>query len=180
MSSPRRRSTASRRAAGAPLLGALFRLGWQRVRQHLAADVRTGEFADLQDAHLSVFQYPGPDGLRPSDLARQLRMSRQATNYLIAQLEALGYLERRSGPQDASRRVYATARGHRLLKTIEASVHRFEAQCERQVGRRRFNVFLTVLRTISGEQGAAASGESRRPTPGRRIAKRSAPRSRTR
>jgi DNA-binding MarR family transcriptional regulator len=160
MSRPRnRRSTVSRRAVTAPpLLTALLRLGWHRVREHMAADVRSGEFADLQDAHLLVFQYPGPDGMRPSDLARQIRMSRQATNYLIVQLEGLGYLERRAGPDDDRRRVFATARGHRLLAAIRKSVDRFEARCERQAGSERFRNFVAVLTMIAGEAGGAMSG----------------------
>jgi hypothetical protein len=44
---------------------------------------------DLQDAHFGVFSYPLPDGVRPSELARNMRMSRQAANYLIVQLEEL-------------------------------------------------------------------------------------------
>ncbi|MFC7543605.1 MarR family transcriptional regulator [Siccirubricoccus deserti] len=58
--------------------------------------VRVAGFTDLQDPHLSVFSYPLPDGVRPSALAHRIGMSRQATNYLITQMEALGYLERRA------------------------------------------------------------------------------------
>jgi DNA-binding MarR family transcriptional regulator len=51
-------------------------------------------FADLEPAHLIVLQYPGPQGTRPSELAARLRISKQALNYLLGQLEGLGYLER--------------------------------------------------------------------------------------
>jgi len=33
---------------------------------------------------MQVFSYPPPDGIRPSDLARRLNISRQAANHLIA------------------------------------------------------------------------------------------------
>jgi len=117
----------------------------------MAADVAAAGFDQLQDAHLSVFQYPGPDGLRPVDLARQIRMSRQATNYLIAQLEEFGYVQRR-GKSGERRRVYLTARGRTVLDTIHASVKRSEARAARQVGRGRFDVFMDVLRTMAGGQ----------------------------
>ena len=40
-------------------------------------------FDDLDAAHLNVFQYPGPEGARPSELAARLRISKQALNYLL-------------------------------------------------------------------------------------------------
>ena len=130
------------------LIGGSLRLAWQQVRRRMARDIVAAGFADLQDAHLSVFHHPGPDGLRPSDLGRQLRMSRQATNHLIKQLEALGYLERRSSADGERRRIHLTRRGRRLMKTITESVRRFERQVERQVGRARFAAFFDVLNTI--------------------------------
>ena len=55
-------------------------------------------FDDLDAAHLNVFQYPGPQGARPSELAARLRISKQALNYLLGELERLDYLERRPIP----------------------------------------------------------------------------------
>jgi DNA-binding MarR family transcriptional regulator len=123
-------------------------MAWQQVRRHIAADLAAAGFDDVQDAHLSVFHYPGPDRLRPSDLGRQLRISRQATNHLIKQLEALGYLERRSPADGDRRRVHLTRRGQRLVVAIERSVRRLERQVARRVGRARFATFLDVLTAI--------------------------------
>jgi DNA-binding MarR family transcriptional regulator len=131
-----------------PLVGALLRLASQRVRREMLAGIRARGFEDLQDAHLHVFQYPGPDATRPSDLARQLHMTRQAVNHLIAQLERLGYLERRAGDGQDRRRVYLTARGHRLVTAIRASVRAIERRYERAIGAERFGMFLEVLRSI--------------------------------
>lgn len=137
-----------------PLLGALLRLASQRVRREMLAGVRDAGFDDLQDAHLYVFQYPGPDGLRPSDLARQLHMSRQAINHLLAQLELLGCLERRADGEVDRRRVYLTKRGHRLMEAIKASVRGVERRYERQIGTERLARFLEVLRLIAGDKTA--------------------------
>jgi MarR family len=57
-------------------------------------------FADFDAAYLNVFQYPGPQGARPSELAVRLRISKQALNHLLGQLEKLGYLERQADPDD--------------------------------------------------------------------------------
>jgi DNA-binding MarR family transcriptional regulator len=130
-------------------MGALMRLATQRVRRQMIDAVRAAGFDDLQDAHLSLFQYPGPDGLRPSDLARQLHATRQATNHLLAQLETLGYLERRSGPDEDRRRVYLTPRGARLVAAIRSAVRAIEGDWERAVGPARFKAFVDVLKTMS-------------------------------
>jgi DNA-binding MarR family transcriptional regulator len=151
MSTVDQRRPRRRRRRAAPLLGALLRLAWAQVRRQMALDVAAAGFDDLQDAHLTVFQYPGPDGLRPVDLARQIRMSRQATNYLIVQLEDLGYLERRSDAE-SGRRVYLTARGKHVMKAIQASVRQFELRAGRRVGPRNFDMFMQVLRTMAGER----------------------------
>jgi DNA-binding MarR family transcriptional regulator len=44
-------------------------------------------------------------------------MSRQATNYLVGQMEELGYVERRVGPAGDRRLVYLTKRGERESRT---------------------------------------------------------------
>jgi DNA-binding MarR family transcriptional regulator len=53
-------------------------------------------FSDLTQAHLSVLVYPPPDGVRPSELADRIFMTKEALNYLLKQLEDRGYIERRS------------------------------------------------------------------------------------
>jgi DNA-binding MarR family transcriptional regulator len=134
-----------------PFVGALLRLCWQRVRRHMNEAIRTEGFTDLPDSHLIFFQYPLPDGVRPSDLARQLRMSRQATNYLIAQMEALGYLERRASTEGERRLVYLTARGWRVVDTIYVSLRALQEQWAEKVGRQRFDDLMEVLRTLAEE-----------------------------
>src|SRR5215471_15084250 len=99
-------------AVGPPLIGALLRRPAEIVRRHMLARLHEHGYDDLEPAHLSILQYPGPGGLRPSELASRLGMSKQAVNYLLGQLERLGYLERRSDPDDArSRRIELTERG---------------------------------------------------------------------
>src|SRR5215204_366305 len=56
-------------------------------------------FADLVPAHFPVLRYPGPENRRPSDLAAEARMTKQAMNYLLGQMQQLGYLARRRRPR---------------------------------------------------------------------------------
>ena len=125
--------------------------------------IRAAGFTDLQDAHLVVFQYPVPDGARPSDLARHIRMSRQATNYLITQLEQLGYLERRRSADSDRRLVHLTARGHRVFETIFASLQDLQRHWEAKVGPKRFAEFIDVLTTLAEDERQALFEQGSKP-----------------
>ncbi len=142
-----------------PFVGALLRQCWRRVRDRIQDAVRAAGFEDLQEAHLAVFTYPLPDGIRPADLARRMGMSPQATNYLIAQIEALGYLERRA-PQGSDRRlVYLTERGWQVGETIFACLRELQAEWADEVGQDRFAEFMDVLRRLAAREPATSSSE---------------------
>lgn len=144
----------SRRAGGEgpPYIGALLRLTWRRVRARIHDAVRAAGFTDLQDAHFAVFTYPLPDGVRPSDLARQMQMSRQATNHLITQLERLGYLERRAAHHGGRRLVHLTERGRQVGEAIYACLRRLHAELADTIGQQRFHDFMAVLRELSTDE----------------------------
>ncbi|MGK9214178.1 MarR family winged helix-turn-helix transcriptional regulator [Neorhizobium petrolearium] len=143
-------------APGPPYVGALLRLCWQRVRTHLHEAIRAHGFTDLQEAHFAVFSYPLPNGVRPANLARQLRMSRQATNYLLGQMEGLGYLERRVGTEGDRRLVYLTERGLQVAHLIYACLRELQGQWASEVGQDRFELFLEVLRLLATEQSRSS------------------------
>lgn len=96
-------------------------------------------FDDLEPAHMTVFSYPGPQGSRPSELAVRLGVSKQALNYLLGQLERLGYLERKQDPDDRrSRRVALTARGVAAGLAMRDAVRELEAVWAEGLGEGRF------------------------------------------
>src|SRR6187200_3418593 len=112
MASSKLSSGFTKEAFGPPLIGALLRMRWETVQRHMLARLHERGFDDLDAAHMHVFQYPGPQGARPSELAARLRVSKQALNYMLGELERLGYLERRQDPEDLrSKRIALTARG---------------------------------------------------------------------
>src|SRR5436853_6419091 len=83
-----------------PLIGALLRSPWEAVQRHMLERLHERGFGDFDAAYLSVFQYPGPQGARPSELAARLRISKQALNYLPRELDRLASRERRPDPHD--------------------------------------------------------------------------------
>jgi DNA-binding MarR family transcriptional regulator len=110
-------------------------------------------FTDLVAAHVDVWRHPGPENQRPSELAAQTRMSKQALNYLLGQLEQLGYLTREADSNDQrSKRIRLTAKGHAATKAIYEIVQEVETDWERQLGPRKFGQLrrlLTQLYTIT-------------------------------
>jgi len=135
---------------GPPLIGALLRVPLEAVHQRMLDGLAERGFADLDAAHLAVFQYPGPQGARPSELAARLRISKQALNYLLGELERLGYLERRPDPDDLrSKRIALTRRGGTVVKVIRETVAELEREWEAQLGPKRFAQLRTLLEELN-------------------------------
>jgi DNA-binding MarR family transcriptional regulator len=131
---------------GPPLIGALLRIPWEAVQRQMLERLHESGFDDLDGAHLNVFQYPGPQGARPSELAARLRTSKQALNYLLGELERLGYLERRPDPDDLrSKRVALTPRGASAIRMIREAVAELETAWAEQLGRKRFAQLRNLL-----------------------------------
>jgi DNA-binding MarR family transcriptional regulator len=129
-----------------PLIGALLRRPLEAVHRHMLERLHQAGFDDLDTAHLPLLQYPGPHGTRPSELAARLRMSKQALNYLLGQLERLGYLERIPDPDDGrSKRISITPRGAELIPVIRGAVAEMEAMWSHQLGPKQFAQLRALL-----------------------------------
>jgi DNA-binding MarR family transcriptional regulator len=147
--SPRRLSsgfTTSAEPFGSPLIGALLRTPWEAVQRHILERLHERGFADFDAAYLPVFTYPGPQGTRPTELAARMRISKQALNYLLGELERLGYIERRPDPDDLrSKRIVLTPRGTSAVPVIREAVSEMEAAWSRQLGPKRFAQLRRLL-----------------------------------
>jgi DNA-binding MarR family transcriptional regulator len=136
---------------GPPLIGALLRIPWETVRRRMLERLHERGFVDLETAHLSVFQFPGPQGAKPSELASRLGSSKQSVNHLLGQLERLGYLERRDDPDDGrSRRIHVTPRGRAAIAAIREAVTEVERGWERRLGSKRLEALRLLLRELCG------------------------------
>jgi DNA-binding MarR family transcriptional regulator len=73
-------------------------------------------------------------------------MSKQALNYLLGQLEQLGYLTRGIDECDQrSKRIHATPRGLAAVRAIREIVQEVEAEWEQQLGSRNFSQLRDLL-----------------------------------
>jgi DNA-binding MarR family transcriptional regulator len=131
---------------GPPLIGALLRIPWEAVQQQMLERLHERGFDDFDRAYFTVFRYPGPQGARPTDLASQLGISKQALNHLLRALERLGYLEREPDPDDQrSKRIVLTKRGIAAVGVIREAVADVEAAWAKQLGPKRFAALRDLL-----------------------------------
>ena len=131
------------------MIGALLRVPWESVRRRMLEHLHVNGFEEIDASHLNVLLYPGPQGARPSDLAARLRMSKQAVNYLLGNLEKWGYLAREPDPVDTrSKRIVLTARGVLLGQTIRDAVSEIEGEWRQQLGPERFAQLTELLREL--------------------------------
>jgi DNA-binding MarR family transcriptional regulator len=144
--------SSAERPFGPPLIGALLRMPWEDVQQHMLERLHEGGFADFDAAYLNVFRYPGPQGARPSELAARLGISKQALNYLLGELERLDYLERQPDPDDLrSKRIALTARGTAAIGVIREAVREVEADWAAQLGEKDFAHLRRILLRLNAQ-----------------------------
>jgi len=104
------------------LIGALLRVPAQAIHRRIIDELNAAGFKDLRVPHMAVLQFPGPDGLRPTMLAKRAGMSKQAMNQLLRSLEGLGYIARSDAPDEGRARIIRfTKRGRAAYSKIHES-----------------------------------------------------------
>ena len=119
------------------------------VRAELIDELRAAGYHDITPAHIYVFQTPGPDGMRPTELAQRALMTKQAMNHLLSGLEQLGYIERVGSPADGRARVVQlTDEGRRLTELIQRTSATIERRWERELGASTMTAVRTALEDL--------------------------------
>jgi DNA-binding MarR family transcriptional regulator len=131
-----------------PMIGSLLRLPHEVVMARILAVLASSGF-DITPTELGVFLYPGPEGRRPVDVARQCNMTRQAMNYVLAGLERRGYIERHAGLTSASRIVRLTPRGREMVAPIRRCVAEIEREWAAHLGTQRFKALRDTLHDLA-------------------------------
>lgn len=134
----------------APMIGARLRLAAERSHALLYARLRDAGYSDLRPAHFALFQFPGPHGVRPVELAARLGMTKQALTPLLNDLERFGYLERRPAQDDGRGRVlWLTERGLAFVGAIKEIVTGIEAEWSERLGADRFATLRETLQELT-------------------------------
>src|SRR4051812_5415494 len=114
------RTTMSRgsRTPPPPQVGALLRMAWQELQANLAAALVAAGYDDLRPGHLPLLRDMLVEPLRPSELAAQIGLSKQAMNDVLREFESKGYITLEPDPDDRrAKRIHATERGWGLALT---------------------------------------------------------------
>jgi DNA-binding MarR family transcriptional regulator len=140
------------------MIGALMRLPWEAVASRILRALHASGFDDIDAPQLSVLLWPGPDGLRPTELAARTRMTKQALNYLLGDLERNGYIERHADPADRrARRISITDRGRALIPVIRGAVAETEREWAAALGKDRFAQLRELLLELNDVVAREAS-----------------------
>ena len=138
-----------------PYVGSMMRTTVNWIMECVYEHVVAAGFDDLGRAHVRLFRYPTAEGLRPSELADRLQVSKQSVNDLLRDLEARGYLVREPDPDDGRARVVRlTDRG----RALEDAAYEGAASAQRliadQLGARRFAQMRDALQEVSSRIAA--------------------------
>lgn len=112
-------------------------------------------FDDLRLTHfLQVLRHMGGHGERPADLARLAGVTPQAIGQALAELEAMGYVQREPDPDDKrSQRYFWAERGVRAGTALEAHYASTEQRWAAAVGEDCVDSARTLLASVVGHDG---------------------------
>ena len=134
----------------APPIGALLRAAHEMVYGTVYTRTAAAGHTQLHPAHFRLLQFPGIEGVRPTELARSLDASKQAVNPLLGDLEVWGYITREPDHHDGRGRIiHLTDRGKDLMRTIRSIHAEVETSFIADLGERRFAVLRDSLSQIA-------------------------------
>lgn len=134
-------------------LGLLCFIAARALETRVLDAVAAAGYDDITASQARLFARLAPGGTRVSDLAAQVRITKQTAGFLVDQLERAGYVERTPDPTDRRARLVRIApRGEAVravARGVEADV---EAEWTRHLGARstaQLRQALTRLREIT-------------------------------
>jgi len=152
----RRRFEAARDAATLQLLFKASRLANERALARVAAPPGG---PPVRPAHTALFPHLDFDGVRLTDLAVRVGITKQAAGQLVDDLAAAGMVERLDDPTDRrAKRIRFSRRGYAALMHGLGVLREVEAALAAAVGGRRMRVLHETLRLVIA---AMDSGETR-------------------
>lgn len=132
-----------------PLIGHIGWSLWQASEMWMscftAAMVERGHpwFAEARGA---LFRFVGPKGISQSELAHRARVSKQAVQQLLDQLEADGIVERIADPLDQrAKRIVLTKAGLRAAHDANDAKRQVEEAFRRKLGRDALGELKSLL-----------------------------------
>jgi DNA-binding MarR family transcriptional regulator len=146
----RRRFQQARDAATLQLLFKAARLANERALARVASDP-SGLGARVRPAHTALFPHLDFDGVRLTDLAARVGVTKQAVGQLVDDLAAIGMVERIADPRDRrAKRIRFSRLGYAALMHGLGLLREVEGQLRARVGERRMRELHETLALVIG------------------------------
>jgi DNA-binding MarR family transcriptional regulator len=108
--------------------------------------IHAAGYPDVTGGMIGLFRFAGVDERRPGEIALTARLSKQATNDMLRELERLGYVERRPDPSDGRARIIRlTKRGKALDRAVWTAGREVEESWRAGFGAEQWATFKDVL-----------------------------------
>lgn len=135
-------------------VGQLLRRVQALVEDELLQRMRERGYVESQPAWHHVFFTIDPGGSRLTTLAARASMTLPAMWEIVQDLEAKGYVERRSDPTDRrAKLICLTAQGREVVRQGRRVVRAMEADYRRRLGEGRFEDLRAALLALLAERG---------------------------
>ncbi len=137
----------------------MLRLAWEELIGEVWDGLQAAGFDDVRLVHAPILRNLLMEGLRPSELAEKLVLSRQAVNDLLREFETNGYIRLEPDTEDRrAKRIVLTERGWELYETAAELSRTVGRRWAEQVGPERYAVFEEVLGEIVRDEVVRLSG----------------------
>ena len=112
----------------------------------MLARIHAAGHPDVTTAMIDLFRFAGMDRRRPGEIAATARLSKQAINDMLRELERLGYVERHPDPTDGRARIVRlTKRGRALDTAVWTAGREVEQSWRDRFGDNRWTTFNDLL-----------------------------------
>jgi DNA-binding MarR family transcriptional regulator len=136
-----------------PDLGVLTSRTLFAVQEELFDTLAQQGHPNLRPQHGAVLAYLDAEGSRATDLARRSGQHKQVVGKLLDELEALGYVERRSDPADRrAKLIVPTPLGLDQMARSDAILAAIEDRHAQVVGADAYAEFKRLFRQIARQQ----------------------------
>ncbi|NUO58593.1 MAG: winged helix-turn-helix transcriptional regulator [Hamadaea sp.] len=130
------------------LLGAALSVAKRQMEAEVADEPQ-----HLRGSHLRLLSLTPAAGIRPTELAAVMGMTKQSLGEFVASMQKAGFLDVSPDPADGRARIVRpTAKGKRMQKRILAIFADTEQRWQDEIGEHDWTIFRRVLARLAAEK----------------------------